>query len=61
MKKAQPDAYSDEEAERRMNDALRRALTTPPKPQATVRHPRRKAKPVGADRPIPKRPDDADA
>jgi hypothetical protein len=24
--------YRDEEAERRMNDALRRVLTTPPKP-----------------------------
>jgi hypothetical protein len=34
--------YSEEEAERRMNEALRRALNTPPKPQATVRRPRRK-------------------
>jgi hypothetical protein len=33
--KRQPDdgQYSDEEAMRRMNEALRRALTTPPKPQ----------------------------
>jgi hypothetical protein len=36
------DQYDDEEATKRMNDALRRALTTPPKPQATVRHPRQK-------------------
>jgi hypothetical protein len=36
------DQYSDAEAEQRMNTALQRALTTPPKPQATVRHPRRK-------------------
>jgi hypothetical protein len=34
--------YSDEETERRMNEGLRRALTTPPKLQATVRHPRGK-------------------
>lgn len=27
------DEYSDEEAERRATEALRRALTTPPKPQ----------------------------
>lgn len=27
------DEYGDEEATRRMNEALRRALTTPPKPQ----------------------------
>jgi len=27
------DAYSDEETERRATEALRRALTTPPKPQ----------------------------
>jgi hypothetical protein len=52
--------YSDEEADRRMNDALRRALTTPPKPQATVRHPR-KAKKAGDRRPAPKRRGDADA
>lgn len=29
----QPDHYSDQEAERRATDALRRALTTPYKPQ----------------------------
>jgi hypothetical protein len=28
------DQYSDEEATRRMNDALRRALTSPPKPHS---------------------------
>jgi hypothetical protein len=27
------DSYSDEETERRATDALRRSLTTPPKPQ----------------------------
>jgi hypothetical protein len=51
--------YSDEEADRRMNEALRRALTTPPKPQATVRRPR-KAKKAVADR-LPKRKPSADA
>jgi hypothetical protein len=50
MSKADDDQFSDEEAERRMNEALRRALNTPPKPQATVRHPRKKAKPTGASR-----------
>jgi hypothetical protein len=29
------DQYGDEEAERRMNEALHRALTTPPKVQQT--------------------------
>jgi hypothetical protein len=43
--------FSDEEATRRMNDALRRALNTPPQPQATVRHPRQKKKLEGARRP----------
>jgi hypothetical protein len=43
--------YSDEEATRRMNDALRRALNTPPKPQATLRHPRQKKKPEAGRRP----------
>ena len=58
MKKADDDQYSDKDAERRMNEALRRALTTPPKPQATVRHPRKKGKfqlarivPIGSRRP----------
>jgi len=60
-KEQNADQYSDEEADRRMNSALRRALTTPPKPQATVRHPRRKAKPAGEDRSAPKRDDDAGA
>ncbi len=31
------DRYTDEEAERRMNEAMRRALNTPPKPQPTAR------------------------
>jgi hypothetical protein len=55
-KPADDEQYSDDEAERRMNEALRRALTTPPRPQAMVRHPRqKKAKPTGADRPARKR------
>jgi hypothetical protein len=59
--KAPDDQYSDEEAERRMNEALRRALNTPPKPQATVRRPRRKTEtPTGAGRQR-KRADDVDA
>jgi hypothetical protein len=41
--------FSDEEAELRMNEALRRALSTPPQPQATVRHPRKAKK--AADHP----------
>jgi hypothetical protein len=49
------DQYSDGEADRRMNEALRRALTTPPKPQATVRHPR-KAKKAGADHRVKRKP-----
>jgi hypothetical protein len=53
--------YSDEEAERRMNEALRRALNTPPQPHAAVRHPRRKAKPTGAGHQGPQRGGDADA
>ena len=35
-KKSVGDEYSDEEATRRMNEALRRALTTPPKPQKEI-------------------------
>jgi hypothetical protein len=51
--------YSDEEAERRMNEALRRALNTPPKPLSTPRRRSRKGKPAGEDRPAPKHDDDA--
>ena len=52
MAKSQSDEeYSDEEATQRMNEALRRALNTPPKPQATVHHPRQKPKSAGARRP----------
>jgi hypothetical protein len=54
MAEPQPDQnreqYSDAEATERMNEALRRALNTPPKPLSTV--PRRrpqKAKPTGED------------
>jgi hypothetical protein len=61
MTKDDGDHYSDKEADRRMNEALRRALTTPPKPQATVRHPRRTAKPTGEDRTARKQSDDAGA
>jgi len=62
MQKASDEEYSDEEAERRMNEALRRALTTPPKPQATVRHPRpKKEAPTGAARRARKRGTDAGA
>jgi hypothetical protein len=47
--------YSDEEATRRMNEALRRALTTSPKPLSTIPRRRpRKTKPTGADHPAPK-------
>jgi hypothetical protein len=41
-KKMDDQQYSDEEATRRMNEALQRALNTPPTPQATVRHPRQR-------------------
>jgi hypothetical protein len=37
------DKYSDKETKRRMDEALRRALTTPPKPHAQM-----KAKPSRA-------------
>jgi hypothetical protein len=42
----QEELYSDEEATRRMNEALRRALTTPPKPHAEMKvgKPKPKAK-----------------
>jgi hypothetical protein len=36
MAKRDPDSYSDKETERRATDALRRALTTPYKPQADM-------------------------
>jgi hypothetical protein len=59
MKQTEPDdQYSDEEAERRMNEALRRALNTPPQPRTTGR---RKGRKAGEDRPAPKRDDDAGA
>jgi hypothetical protein len=38
------DQYSDEEATRRMNEALRRALTSPPKPHSEMKIGKRKAK-----------------
>jgi hypothetical protein len=38
------DQLSDEEATRRMNEALRRALTSPPKPHKDMKLGKRKAK-----------------
>jgi hypothetical protein len=55
MNKGKDEEYSDEEAERRMNEALRRALNTPPQPRTTGR--RRKGEKAGEDRPAPKRDD----
>ncbi len=46
------DQYSDGEATRRMNEALRRALTSPPKPHSEMKVGKRKAK-AGA-KPTPK-------
>jgi hypothetical protein len=40
------DQYSDEEATRRMNEALRRALTSPPKPHSAMKIGKRKAKDI---------------
>jgi hypothetical protein len=57
--KQMEEQYSDEEAERRMNEAMRRALNTPPLPRPTAR--RRKARKAGEDRPAPKRDGDGDA
>jgi hypothetical protein len=51
------DQYSDEEATRRMNDALRRALTSPPKPHSEMKIGKRKAK---ASTSPEKRPADQD-
>jgi hypothetical protein len=38
------DQYSDEEAMRRTNEALRRALTSPPKPHSQMKVGKRKPK-----------------
>src|SRR5579863_5317681 len=54
MSRPDDDEYDDTEATRRMNEALRRALNTPPRPQATVRRPRKKAKTTAADQAPPK-------
>jgi hypothetical protein len=43
FQKDQEDQYSDEEATRRMNDALRRALTSPPKLHKEMKLGKRKA------------------
>jgi hypothetical protein len=42
--KSSNDQYSDEEATRRMNEALHRALTSPPKPHKEMKIGKRKAK-----------------
>jgi hypothetical protein len=39
------DQYSDEEATRRMNEALRRALTSPPKPHKEMKLGKHSGKP----------------
>jgi hypothetical protein len=44
MTKTTNDQYGDEEAIRRTNDALRRALTSPPKPHSAMKLGKRKAK-----------------
>jgi hypothetical protein len=51
-KKKTDDQYSDEEATQRMNEALRRALTSPPKPHSEMKIGKRKAK--RAKSPAPK-------
>jgi hypothetical protein len=38
------DQYSDEDATRRMNEVLRRALTSPPKPHSEMKLGKRKEK-----------------
>ncbi len=48
-KAANGDQYSDEEATQRMNEALRRALTSPPKPHSEMKIGKRKAKPSCAE------------
>ena len=40
------DQFSDEEATRRMNEALRRALTSPPKPHSEMKIGKRKTKAI---------------
>jgi hypothetical protein len=44
VRKNTDDQYSDEEATRRMNEALRRALTSPPKRHSEMKIGKRKAK-----------------
>jgi len=50
------DEYSDEEAARRMNEALRRALTSPPKPHSEMKvgKPKRGAATKDATKRLPK-------
>jgi hypothetical protein len=48
------DQYSDEEATRRMNEALRRALTSPPKPHSEMKIGKRKAEARPKERPASK-------
>jgi hypothetical protein len=42
--KKSDDQYTEEEATRRTNEALRRALTSPPKPHSEMKVGKRKAK-----------------
>jgi hypothetical protein len=44
MAKSSDDQFSDEESTRRMNEALRRALTSPPKPHSEMKIGKRNAK-----------------
>jgi len=44
MSEKDTDQYSDAEATQRMNEALRRALTSPPKPHSAMKIGKRKAK-----------------
>lgn len=53
MKRAANDQLSDAEAERRATDALRRALTTPYKPQSEMKIGKKRRPPKGRK---PKKP-----
>jgi hypothetical protein len=58
MTTSQDDEYSAQETAQRMENAIRRALNTPPKPHSDVKSPRRpKAVQAASDRPARKRGD----
>jgi hypothetical protein len=60
----QPEQYSDEEAERRATDALRRAMTTPYKPQSELVGKKRRVLSNGNGKPsksVPKAPEGGEA